>query len=193
MFYFILTDVDCQQPSQMENGKVILATNATYYGAAVLYECNENYKLDGVSRRLCLEDGTWGYETPVCKEITCNVLVSNDTESIIIDSGSGIIGGQAQYTCPKGKYLIGNNSRVCLQNGQWDGKPPKCKSIDCDQPDTIENGRVIVVNGSTLYGGSAEYHCIPNFNRIGPYLRKCLEDGKWSGEEPRCEGLYKYK
>lgn len=44
-----------------------------------------------------------------------------------------------------------------------------------------------MVNESTLYGGSAEYHCIPSYNRIGPYLRKCMEDGNWSGEQPRCE------
>jgi len=46
---------------------------------------------------------------------------------------------------------------------------------------------VIVVNGSTVYGSAVEYHCVPQYQRIGPYLRKCLEDGQWSGEEPRCE------
>lgn len=60
-------------------------------------------------------------------------------------------------------------------------------AVDCDKPSPIENGRVIIINESTLYGGSAEYHCVPNFNRIGPYLRKCMEDAKWSGEQPRCE------
>lgn len=59
--------------------------------------------------------------------------------------------------------------------------------IDCGRPADIANGRVIVVNESTVYGGSAEYHCVPHYNRIGPYLRKCMDDGKWSGEEPRCE------
>lgn len=44
-----------------------------------------------------------------------------------------------------------------------------------------------MVNESTIYGGSAEYHCIPGFNRIGQYLRKCTDDGTWSGDEPRCE------
>lgn len=46
---------------------------------------------------------------------------------------------------------------------------------------------MIIVNESTIYGGSAEYHCIPSYNRIGQYLRKCMEDARWSGEEPRCE------
>ena len=55
------------------------------------------------------------------------------------------------------------------------------------RPAEIENGRIIVINESTVYGGSAEYHCVPLYNRIGPYLRKCMENGLWSGEEPRCE------
>lgn len=48
---FTFTDVDCGTPASIKNGKVVLATNATYYGAAVHYECMANFKLDGVSRR----------------------------------------------------------------------------------------------------------------------------------------------
>lgn len=43
--------MDCKAPNTIEHGKVTLATNATYYGAAALYECDIKYKLDGVSRR----------------------------------------------------------------------------------------------------------------------------------------------
>lgn len=60
-------------------------------------------------------------------------------------------------------------------------------AFDCKHPGTIDNGRVIVVNGSTLFSGAAEYHCLPQFERIGPFLRKCLDTGLWSGEEPKCE------
>lgn len=59
--------------------------------------------------------------------------------------------------------------------------------MDCKRPADIENGRIIVIDDVTVYGGSSEYHCIPQYNRIGPYLRKCMEDGRWSGDEPRCE------
>ena len=64
---YILLDVDCGNPSRIQNGKVTLATNATYYGATALYECEEHWQLDGVSRRLCQDDGTWSSEAPVCK------------------------------------------------------------------------------------------------------------------------------
>lgn len=179
------TDVDCQMPEPIRNGKVLLATNATFYGANALYECDENYKLDGISRRLCLENSTWSHDAPACKQITCedpdlpeHVLFTTETRSI---------GSVATFSCPKGRYIVGNNTRACMKNGRWTGKSPICKAVDCGRPNLIENGRVIVVNDSTIYGGSVEYHCVPNFMRIGPYLRKCMDDGKWSGEEPRCE------
>lgn len=177
--------VDCKHPEQIVNGKGLLAMNATYYGATVLYECDANYKLDGASRRLCLENGTWSHDSPTCKEITCDE--PDLSEHLIVDSGTRAVGALAIFTCPKGRYLVGNDTRVCMKNGRWTGRSPTCRPVDCDRPNTIENGRIIVVNESTTYGGSVEYHCIPNYMRIGPYLRKCMDDGKWSGEEPRCE------
>lgn len=172
-------------PAPIVHGKFMLATNVTYYGANVLYECDENYKLDGASRRLCLENGTWSHEIPLCKEITCDE--PDLPENLIVDAGVRAVGALATFSCPKGRYLVGNDTRICMKNGRWSGRSPVCKAVDCDRPNPIENGRVIVVNDSTIYGGSVEYHCVPNFMRIGPYLRKCMEDGKWSGEEPRCE------
>ena len=199
-----IPDVDCASPPSIINGTVTLSTNATYYGAAALYECFNNYKLDGVSRRLCSEDGTWGHDSPVCVQITCPIPDVN--EHLIVNAGKRTVGETSIFTCSKGRNLIGNSTRTCMANGNWAGKNPTCKrkfvdlmnfvrsnfssrhtAIDCKRPNEIENGRIIVVNEVTTYGGSAEYHCIPQFNRIGPYLRKCMEDGQWSGYEPRCE------
>ena len=59
--------------------------------------------------------------------------------------------------------------------------------VDCKHPGPIENGRVIVMNETTTYNSAVEYHCIPHYERVGPYLRKCMEDGQWSGEEPTCQ------
>lgn len=43
------------------------------------------------------------------------------------------------------------------------------------------------MNETTTYNSAVEYHCIPHYERVGPYLRKCMEDGQWSGEEPTCQ------
>uniref|UniRef100_A0A336K2F8 CSON012544 protein n=1 Tax=Culicoides sonorensis TaxID=179676 RepID=A0A336K2F8_CULSO len=136
-------NVDCGQPPDIEHGKVILATNFTYYGAAAHYECKANFKL-------CAEDGTWSQESPVCREITCDE--PDIKENLIVDSGTRLVGASAKYKCPKGYFIVGNDTRKCLSTGQWTGKAPKCKPVDCGRPNEIENGRVIVVNDSTLYG-----------------------------------------
>lgn len=63
--------VDCGIPPEIEHGQFNLLSNATYYGAAVLYECDDHFELSGFGRRLCLENGSWSAETPTCKgEIT---------------------------------------------------------------------------------------------------------------------------
>ncbi|KAJ2954182.1 hypothetical protein O0L34_g2416 [Tuta absoluta] len=180
--------VECGDPGRLENGKVTLATNATYYGAAALYECDTNWQLDGVSRRLCQDNGTWSAEPPVCKEITCPdpMLATRTSTGLTAATSSLSVGGEAQYRCERGYTMRGNSSRRCLPRGLWSGAPPVCFPIDCRSPGTIDNGRVIVSNG-TLFGSSVEYHCLPQFQRQGPFLRKCQDDGKWSGEEPSCE------
>lgn len=64
-------------------------------------------------------------------------------------------------------------------------------AVDCGNPGIIENGRVIIVNGTT-YNRGIEYHCVPGYTRNGPYLRKCMENGEWSGDQPLCHGKYCY-
>ena len=66
---FSILDVDCGLPESLEHGQYTLVSNVTYYGSAVLYECDPNYELDGHVRRLCLENGTWSSGTPSCKGI----------------------------------------------------------------------------------------------------------------------------
>ncbi|GLH11061.1 Locomotion-related protein Hikaru genki [Gryllus bimaculatus] len=172
------SDVDCGSPGSPLHGKYSLASNATFYGVVVLYECEKNYELDGHGRRLCLENGTWSSETPQCREIQCSE--PEKEPGMIVHVTTYSIGGVAQYSCQKGQYLTGSATRTC-QKGGWTGQIPTCKYVDCKHPGSIENGR------STTYNSAVEYHCIKDFERIGLYLRKCLENGSWSGEEPRCE------
>lgn len=63
---------------------------------------------------------------PVCREVTCGNpdIVENLIVEPLISNG---IGASLQYKCPKGRYMIGNDTRTCLKNGQWSGKVPSCK------------------------------------------------------------------
>uniref|UniRef100_A0ABD2WSD8 Sushi, von Willebrand factor type A, EGF and pentraxin domain-containing protein 1 n=1 Tax=Trichogramma kaykai TaxID=54128 RepID=A0ABD2WSD8_9HYME len=176
--------VDCGKPEEIQHGRYTLTSNVTYYGAAALYECDVNYELDGFARRQCLENATWSSEPPLCKEIKCKEPDKIGMASAQVSTYS--VGGVAHYNCPRGYIMEGNATRICQQNGSWSGSSPSCFAVDCKHPPLIENGRVIVVNGTTTFGGAAEYHCLPQFERSGLFLRKCLDTGSWSGEEPKC-------
>lgn len=123
-------DVECGAPENIIDGKMTLATNATYYGAAVLYECNANFKLNGVSRRLCTEHGNWSHETPKCVEVTCES--ENLSENLIMDVGTRAVGSVASFKCVKGRTLVGNETRICQKTGKWTGKSPICIRKYCD-------------------------------------------------------------
>lgn len=86
-----LTDVDCGKPEHIQHGRYTLTSNATYYGAAALYECDGNFELDGFARRLCLENGTWSSDTPVCRGNQSEIFnslqkINNEILSHLVDS-----------------------------------------------------------------------------------------------------------
>ncbi|XP_046391090.1 sushi, von Willebrand factor type A, EGF and pentraxin domain-containing protein 1 [Ischnura elegans] len=176
--------VNCGLPEPIANGNYTLASNASYYGAVALYECLDNFRVDGHARRLCLENGTWSSETPICKEITCGEPDTDSTMAAKVSTYS--IGGTATYTCNIGGTLEGNSTRVCLKKGLWSGKKPSCTLVDCLHPGLIDNGRVILLNSTSTYGSMVEYHCVPKYEIMGTYLRRCMENGKWSDAEPTC-------
>ena len=60
--------------------------------------------------------------------------------------------------------------------------------VECGQPDSVENGRVFLVNESTIYASVVEYHCLPGFQRAGHFSRRCGADGRWAGPIPLCIG-----
>ena len=96
------------------------------------------------------------------------------------------IGGIATFKCDYGFSLKGDDDIECLSSGSWSSWPPTCLEINCGKPHNIDNGRVFLANGTTRIGDSAEYHCLPGYERDGPFIRTCLLDGYWSGVEPSC-------
>lgn len=96
-----------------------------------------------------MEDGSWSQEIPECKgnfdikflfiyktnktqkkkksstEITCDDPETAD--SLLVDSGTKAVGVLAKFSCPKGRFIVGNDTRTCLKSGKWSGKNPICK------------------------------------------------------------------
>ena len=65
--------IDCGPLSDPENGGVSL--RGTTFGSGALYFCNTGFTLTGPSSRLCMANGSWSGEAPVCeRECMLNLL-----------------------------------------------------------------------------------------------------------------------
>lgn len=75
----------------------------------------------------------------------------------------------------------------CGLGGDWSGKPPTCKYVDCGAPPNIDNGRTILLNGTTTVESLVEYNCENDYWMNGQRIQKCTREGKWSSDAPSCE------
>ena len=57
--------------------------------------------------------------------------------------------------------------------------------VECDYLKDLKHGEV---NHDGVYvGDNATYSCHYGYKLVGESTRKCLYDGEWSGEEPKCK------
>ena len=63
---------------------------------------------------------------------------------------------------------------------------PQSTGVDCSTPKQLRHGTVNY--DGTGYNMVVEYKCDEGYPLIGSSTRVCQSSGKWSGEEPVCEG-----
>ncbi|XP_056396917.1 complement factor B-like [Hyla sarda] len=118
-----------------------------------------------------------------------------DLDKIAITGGEytltngGNVGSIVQYTCPEGKYPYPSSLRECLPKGQWtdEQKKAQCKVVQCPRPVMFENGELYPRKMRHFVGDVLHFDCWGGFKMIGPQNRTCQENGKWSGEETKCD------
>lgn len=77
----------------------------------------------------------------------------------------------------------------CGLGGDWTGKPPACRYVDCGAPGRPDRGNVILVNSSTTVNSIVKYTCEADHWLVGPGELTCTKEGKWSGDAPTCERM----
>ena len=60
--------------------------------------------------------------------------------------------------------------------------PPK---VECNYLDNLEYGEVN--QEGVNVGHKANYSCKDGYKLVGKSVRKCLDNGRWSGREPYCK------
>lgn len=87
----------------------------------------------------------------------------------------------AIYRCNEGYEMIGRAMLTCDIDERWNGPPPSCEPIECEElPEIYENARIVSVNGTIEYGAKAEIVCPNGFKPDGPKFISCLSTGQWS-------------
>lgn len=63
-------------------------------------------------------------------------------------------------------------------------------AISCPSLSTPTNGVKTGCSGivSELYDTHCSFACIVGYNLIGSSIRRCVENGTWSGETSECQG-----
>lgn len=131
----------------------------------------------------------------------------HETEVVVYEFGK-----QLTYECEHGYVFhhTGGNSELhitCEENGVWRGQVSDCLPIECPVPPAFEYGWVTLKtqHGDTLnsrrqsasdisndgivyvYGSEIEVSCALGYRLVGPDVRECLANGKWSSAEPHCD------
>uniref|UniRef100_A0A672V7V4 Sushi domain-containing protein n=1 Tax=Strigops habroptila TaxID=2489341 RepID=A0A672V7V4_STRHB len=105
------------------------------------------------------------------------------------------VGKTVQYTCKPGyaKHPGMSPTITCLENGVWSEALEFCKSIPCEPPPDIPNGKHTgKLLDDFLFGTAVTYTCNPGYPLHGePSIYCTTLDGKngvWSGPPPSCGG-----
>ncbi|KAE8739879.1 hypothetical protein FOCC_FOCC014636 [Frankliniella occidentalis] len=93
------------------------------------------------------------------------------------------------YSCQDGFRMLGRALLTCDIDERWNGPPPKCQAIECEEPTAIPNGRAVLKTNSTRVGSVVEYGCSTRgYKLLGPKTITCLPTGQWSQDPPVCKG-----
>ncbi|CAL4066443.1 unnamed protein product, partial [Meganyctiphanes norvegica] len=58
--------INCGHPENLRDGQMILVNHTTYLNSIAMYECGEDFLINGPEERICMDDGHWSSMAPIC-------------------------------------------------------------------------------------------------------------------------------
>ena len=176
--------IECPEPAHIENG--IINGNSYNQGSRITYECNEGYRLKGLSIRLCLGTKKWTGADPRCVKKKCP-----KPPSLL----NGYFTGDkwyfqdiVEYNCDQGYDLKGKRERQCSAKGQWSTADTSCVRVRCRKPVLPENVVFTLSDDAEVasYEMQARLSCMEGYLGVGTNYQYCQENGAWSQTNFRC-------
>jgi len=173
----------CPKLGAPANGK--MTCSKTSYRGVCKFRCNAGYRKHGNEENLrCTAGGKWDGKSPICKIRDCGNLDHPDNGKVN-HAGGTTWKQRATYTCDVGHYrTAGTRQRRCLSNGRWSGSKSVCTVRNCGNIASPTDGSLKCTG--TTYGKTCTYSCNVGHDLIGSNIRKCMENGKWSGSDAQC-------
>ncbi|XP_064626780.1 CUB and sushi domain-containing protein 1-like [Lineus longissimus] len=178
-----------------------LLNPASYYndGYIAKFMCPRGYVFKNGVKELpfvCQKNRTWTGYRDQCEEIVCGFPASPASGFVIFTNGDKFE-SVATYTCKNGSTMIGENTRICGENGIWIGTLPFCKGAEteeCGDPGDPPHGFKLNEDSSDSetnlrsypFGTVISYACDVGYILAVGENRTCLLSGTWSGEETKC-------
>ncbi|TRY57481.1 hypothetical protein DNTS_014228 [Danionella cerebrum] len=180
----VCKQVFCGPPPEVAFGD--RSDSQSFYGSVVTYNCMDGFTLRKEGSVICKADGNWSKPYPECIPVEC--MQPEDIPNGIVDVQGLMYLSTAVYTCKPGYELLGNNTVLCGQSGQWIGGTPVCHPVKCSAPKEIPNGSVKY--SKLQFSQSVIYSCQRGYRLQGPETLNCLESGQWHHEAPTCVQIY---
>lgn len=166
-------------------GNVEVKVTGLSYNDVVKFSCSEGFRLVGPSEIMCLSSGNWN--SPI--RPSCEIMTCPPPESVSFGQFRGMnytYSNTITYECNAGYTLDGDSERMCLANGRWSGRQPRCEIVTCLLPLSPANGQWNTTASSLPYNTIIGFTCNTGYTLNGGPTRQCSESGNWDGAPASC-------
>lgn len=201
--------ITCDPKQSNPTNGIVTCTDMDFIGSTCVFECKDDYILEGSDSMSCLwdktlEKGYWNAETPICSPTKCSNLERNMTNGRIICSTGNNVGSMCVISCNVGAYIYTPTDpdvtmyswiSSCFYGGRWSREEDvTCRDISCF-PDVSSSG---ITNGlvrcsdEDRYGSECGFSCDEGYELYGRRRIVCedavasQQKGKWDSDIPRC-------
>jgi len=181
----------CGKPEQPPNSTLISTDSSDYeVGSRIEYVCDEGHLLVGPAKRNCLATGFYSEFPPVCRYLECGMPADIVNGKLRFVNGTRQFKSVIAYGCDPGYLLVGRNQLMCDVDQRWNGPPPRCEPVYCDEPRQIRYGGFSLSTNSTRFGTVVTFYCTsPRYELVGPKKITCLKDGRYNADPPSCQRI----
>lgn len=99
------------------------------YGTIIRFECESGYERNGLPVLICMSNGTWSSDVPICTKKRCHTFPIVKNGFIVDTARQYSFGDEGRVQCYKGYKLNGTNIIKCSAEQEFQN-PPTCEDIN---------------------------------------------------------------